>query len=485
MTDLKKPDATGPLWQTEDIRATSLSIRWRTTIVALQSVFLILLDTFMLFASWTVADRIGTPTVGLHIADSMVPILAVSIGTLAASGFYGTDDKLHRFAQLFRSLTLAQIVVLIAAFFYQPELWVSRSVFAISWGLNFIFIGSARFFLDLVSIEVRKRHAIFQETIVLMGYRGDIDKVRKLLARSQQFRIDSVIDLSVWDLQSQLEEIIDRIRSRKIGEVFICSQNSIDNQIILFWNLKAAGIHLRMVPTELQLPQRSAETKMIEEIPTIRFKSLPIFGINFWLKRILDLIVSMAILVVISPILLSIAILIKRTSPGPIFYKQSRVGLKGRRFKVWKFRTMVENASALQKELEEQNEVKGGVLFKIKEDPRITKVGRFLRHYSLDELPQLINVLQGQMSLVGPRPLAIRDYELSIQNIEQFSRDRFLRYEVLPGITGLWQVKGRATIDSDEIFYWDMIYILKWSLTLDLKILLQTVKVVLFREGSY
>jgi hypothetical protein len=128
MTDLKKPDATGPLWQTEDIRATSLSIRWRTTIVALQSVFLILLDTFMLFASWTVADRIGTPTVGLHIADSMVPILAVSIGTLAASGFYGTDDKLHRFAQLFRSLTLAQIVVLIAAFFYQPELWVSRSL---------------------------------------------------------------------------------------------------------------------------------------------------------------------------------------------------------------------------------------------------------------------------------------------------------------------------------------------------------------------
>jgi lipopolysaccharide/colanic/teichoic acid biosynthesis glycosyltransferase len=239
-----------------------------------------------------------------------------------------------------------------------------------------------------------------------------------------------------------------------------------------------------MVPTELQLPQRSAETKMIEEIPTIRFKSLPIFGFNFWLKRALDILAAATILLVISPILLTIAFLVKQTSPGPIFYRQYRVGLKGRRFQVWKFRTMVENAGELQKALEAQNEVKGGVLFKIKEDPRITKIGKFLRDYSLDELPQLINVLQGQMSLVGPRPLPIRDYELSIQNAEEFSRDRFLRYEVLPGITGLWQVKGRATVESDEIFYWDMVYILQWSLALDLRILLQTVKVVLLKEGS-
>jgi exopolysaccharide biosynthesis polyprenyl glycosylphosphotransferase len=486
MTEIKKTDFTTSLWQTSDIRSTNLSIQWRTLMVVLRSIVLILLDMLMLFASWTIADRIGTPVAGSHLASMMVTILAISVGTLAASGFYGTDDKLHRFAKLFKSLILAQTIVLIATFFYQPGVvWASRSTFSIALLLNFLSIGSARFLLDLLAIQIRRYHPIFQQAIVLMGNQVDIDKVKKLLKRSQQFRVDSVIDLSVLDMKHQLEEIIELIRSRKVSEVFICSQHSIDNQIIFFWKLKAAGIHLRMVPTEPQLTQRSAETKMIEEISTIRFKSLPIFGIYFRLKRLFDAIASLLILIIISPLLLIIAILIKKSSPGPIFYKQTRVGLKGHQFQIWKFRTMVENANELQQKLEAQNEVKGGVLFKIKEDPRITKIGRFLRHYSLDELPQLINVLQGQMSLVGPRPLAIRDYNLSLENIDHFSQDRLLRYEVLPGITGLWQVKGRASIDSDEIFYWDMVYILQWSLTLDLKILLETIKVVLFREGSY
>ncbi len=487
MTDLKKTNpTTGSSWQTEDIRAMNLSMRWRTPLVVLRSIVLLILDTLMLCASWTIADRIGIVTSGSYTVHPIAPILAITIGTLAASGFYGTDDKLHRFAKLFKALTLAQVVILIAAFFNQPGVWwVSRLVFIIAWLLNFTFIGLARFLFDILNIQLRKHYPIFQQAIVLMGYPADIEKVRNLLDRSQQFRVDSTIDLSVWDIQTQLEPIVTRIQSRKVSEVFICSQQPIDNQIIFFWNLKAAGVHLRMVPTDLQLPQRSAETKMIEEVPTVRFKSLPIFGISFWLKRLFDTIASSLLLIVLSPLLLAIAIVIKKTSRGSIFYKQDRVGLKGHRFKVWKFRTMVENASELQKELEAQNEVKGGVLFKIKADPRITKVGRFLRKYSLDELPQLINVLQGQMSLVGPRPLAVRDYELSIQNSEQFARDRFLRYEVLPGVTGLWQVKGRASTDSEEIFYWDMIYILHWSLALDLKILLETIKVVLLREGSY
>jgi exopolysaccharide biosynthesis polyprenyl glycosylphosphotransferase len=482
VTDLSKPPNTiGSQPETADIRATNLSIQWWMLINSLKSLVLIGLDTSMLFLAWIVANRL----LGLHhIADSIVPMLAITIGTLFASGFYGTDDKLNRFANLCKSLVLAQIVVLIAAFFSRSGLWESRSAFAIALMLNFIFISGARFLFDLLKIQVRKRYPIFQQAIVLMGDRVDIDRVKKILNRSRQFRIDSIIDLSVWDMQSQLDRTLVQIRSHQIREVFMCSQQAIQDRIILSWKLKAAGIHLRMIPTEIQLPERAGETKTLEEINTIRFKHSPIFGINFRLKCYLDRIGALVILILISPVFLAIAIAIKRSSPGPIFYQQERVGLHGRHFKVWKFRTMVENANELQAALEAQNEVKGGVLFKIKADPRITKIGKFLRHYSLDELPQLINVLQGKMSLVGPRPLAVRDYELS-QTAVQFAQDRFLRYEVLPGITGLWQVKGRATVDSEEIFYWDMVYILQWSLALDLRILIETIKVVLCKEGSY
>jgi exopolysaccharide biosynthesis polyprenyl glycosylphosphotransferase len=502
MNDFKETDPNGVLWQTQDvgavnlaldiskanlaldIRASNLSLRWRTLIVGLQLVTLIVLDVSMLFASWILADLIGGANYELNIYKSMLPILAVNIGILTVSGFYGADEKLNRFAKLFKSLTVAQIVLLTVTFFYKPNFSALHAVILTAWPLNFVFIGGARFLFYLSMMQIRKRIPLFQQSIVLIGHQVDVERVRKLLRRSQQFKVDSVIDLANWDMQSQLEQILYQVRSRKVSEVFVCSPNSIDNQIILFWNLKASGIHLRIVPTELQLPQRASETKMIEEIHTTRFNSLPFVGINFWLKRAFDLTASSITLAFLSPLLLIIAVAIKLTSPGPIFYKQYRVGLKGNRFQVWKFRTMVKNASELQKQLEAQNEVQGGVLFKIKNDPRITKIGKFLRDYSLDELPQLINVLQGQMSIVGPRPLAIRDYELSMQESDQSDRNRFLRYEVLPGITGLWQVKGRKDTSSGEIFYWDTIYILQWSLALDLKIVLETIKVVLFKEGA-
>jgi exopolysaccharide biosynthesis polyprenyl glycosylphosphotransferase len=486
MTIIKgKIDDIGDLPQKEDIRSRKSFSNLSTLISNLELIILLMLDTLMLLASWKFAAHTSQTIAGLNIANSVFPILAISIGTLTASGFYGTDDKLHRFTELFKSLTLAQIIVFIATFFNHPSLVIPGSAFILVWILNLLFVGGARFLLGLMIIQIRQSHPTFQQAVMLIGNQVDVDRFKKILKRSNQFRVDSIIDLSVWDMDVQMEQILDKIKDSKVKEVFLCSKQLINNQIILFWSLKAAGIHLRIIPTELQLPQRASETKMIGEIPTIRFKSLPTFGINFQLKRLLDLICSFIILVLISPAFLVIAILIKKTSPGPIFYKQYRVGLKGHRFQVWKFRTMVENASRLQQELESKNEVKGGVLFKIREDPRITKIGRFLRHYSLDELPQLLNVLQGQMSLVGPRPLAIRDYELSIKNVQGFSKDKFLRYEVLPGITGLWQTRGRASTDSDEIFYWDMVYILQWSLSLDFKILLETIRVVILKEGSY
>jgi exopolysaccharide biosynthesis polyprenyl glycosylphosphotransferase len=202
-------------------------------------------------------------------------------------------------------------------------------------------------------------------------------------------------------------------------------------------------------------------------------------GSDFWIKRVVDFCAALILLALFSPIYGLIALLIKLDSPGPIFYRQNRVGLHGACFKAWKFRTMVVNADQLQKQLEAQNEMKDGVLFKLKDDPRVTRVGQVLRQYSLDELPQLFNVLLGEMSLVGPRPLPVRD-------VNNFEGHHYVRHEVLPGITGLWQVSGRSNISNfEEVIQLDLAYIQNWSLGLDLKILLKTVKVVLNKTGAY
>jgi exopolysaccharide biosynthesis polyprenyl glycosylphosphotransferase len=195
------------------------------------------------------------------------------------------------------------------------------------------------------------------------------------------------------------------------------------------------------------------------------------------LKRGFDILASLLGLVVLSPTFLMIACAIKLTSPGPVFFVQERYGYRRRRFSMWKFRSMVSNASELMAQLESKNEASGPI-FKIKEDPRITPLGRFLRRTSLDELPQLWNVLLGDMSLVGPRPMSLRDVSL----FEQAQLMR--RFSVRPGMTGMWQVTGRGTLSFDQWIKLDFSYIDQWSLALDLKILARTVPAVLKRSGA-
>jgi exopolysaccharide biosynthesis polyprenyl glycosylphosphotransferase len=195
-------------------------------------------------------------------------------------------------------------------------------------------------------------------------------------------------------------------------------------------------------------------------------------------KRIIDLIGSAALLVALAPLFALVALLIKLDSPGPIFFAQERVGYNKRRFKVLKFRTMVVEAEQQQQMLEHLNEVEGPV-FKIRKDPRITRIGAFLRRFSIDELPQLINVLKGEMSLVGPRPLPVRD----VARIDVSAHKR--RFSIKPGITCLWQVNGRSHIGFEDWVRLDLEYIDTWSLGLDFRILLKTIPVVLKGSGAY
>jgi lipopolysaccharide/colanic/teichoic acid biosynthesis glycosyltransferase len=194
-------------------------------------------------------------------------------------------------------------------------------------------------------------------------------------------------------------------------------------------------------------------------------------------KRLMDMAGALAGICLLLPLFAAIAIAVKVTSEGPVLFVQERYGYRRRTFHMFKFRSMVKNAPDLLKDLEEHNEA-GGPIFKMRSDPRITRVGRFLRASSLDELPQLLNVLLGHMSLVGPRPMSVRDVSL-------FSEATLMRrFTVKPGITGLWQVSGRSSLSFDQWMKLDFSYIDDWSLGLDFQILARTVRAVVKRTGA-
>lgn len=197
-----------------------------------------------------------------------------------------------------------------------------------------------------------------------------------------------------------------------------------------------------------------------------------------WLKRAVDVIVAGSMLILLSPLLLLTALAIRLESPGPVLFHQVRIGYRGRPFKFWKFRSMYRDAEERRRQLEQANEMQGGVLFKMKKDPRVTMAGRFIRKFSIDELPQLWNVLIGDMSLVGPRPALPNE-------VARYSLLDRGRLDAAPGITCIWQVSGRSNIPFDQQVQLDLRYICFQSIKQDLKILLQTIPAVLTAKGAY
>ena len=193
----------------------------------------------------------------------------------------------------------------------------------------------------------------------------------------------------------------------------------------------------------------------------------------------MDILAGIVGVILSSPIMLVTVIAIKLDSPGPILFKQTRVGQNGRHFKMYKFRSMYIDAEERKKELLEQNELEGGVMFKIKDDPRITRVGKFIRKTSIDELPQFFNILGGSMSLVGTRPP-------TLDEVEKYETSQWRRISIKPGLTGMWQVSGRSNIKSfDEIVELDMEYIDNWTLGMDIKIIFKTILVLLKHDDAY
>ena len=236
------------------------------------------------------------------------------------------------------------------------------------------------------------------------------------------------------------------------------------------------AVRVKIAPTTAELLLERAEF-VPGEAPLFELRPPALAGTDWAVKRGFDILVATLVILIGLPIWLTIAALIKLTSSGPVFYRDRRIGLGEREFGMMKFRTMYADAAARQEALEAENEA-SGPLFKIKNDPRVTPIGRFLRRYSVDEMPQVLNVLWGDMSLVGPRPLPIRDYE----QLEPWHRKR---YAVLPGMTGLWQVSGRIDLSFDDLVRLDFYYLENWSIWMDITILAKTIPAVLARRGAY
>ncbi|MFB2767703.1 sugar transferase [Pelatocladus sp. BLCC-F211] len=444
----------------------------------LRVITLILLDIIALTAAWMLAAYYGT-SIEFLLAEQislLMLMLVTGISVIAVKGLYKPGKERRNYFGLIQAVSLADILLLCIAFLYEPDSYVSRSTFLIFWVCSVVLVCCDRFIFDVATKQLRYQGVIRHSVFLITDHKDQKNHI-ELIEKENCYTVQGIADPSCLDLVNR-EATFEYLRKQGITEVFV-SWNAIKNRLYVCWHFQTAGIILRILPMETDIYYPKSVFWMLGQVPCMTIPAPIIAGSDFWIKRCFDLTSSVLLLLLLSPIYLAIAILIKLDSPGPVFFQQNRVGLHGKIFKIWKFRTMVNNAEKLQASLEKNNEIKDGVLFKMKNDPRITQIGKFLRLYSLDELPQLFNVLVGEMSLVGPRPLPSRD-------VERFKTKHFIRQEVLPGITGLWQVSGRSDIDNfEDGVKLDIHYIENWSLWLDLKILLETVKVVAQKSGAY
>jgi exopolysaccharide biosynthesis polyprenyl glycosylphosphotransferase len=273
-------------------------------------------------------------------------------------------------------------------------------------------------------------------------------------------------------------DVVALVRDLGADTIAVCGSASTEPGELrrLAWQLEGTGVDLVVAPQLTDIAGPRVHIRPVEGLPLLYVEEPTLSGLAWLFKNLIDRTVALIGLIVTLPLFIAIAIAIRMSDPGPIFFRQARVGREGRTIRVWKFRTMYIDAEDRVAELEGFNE-SDGLLFKIRNDPRVIPVGRFLRAFSLDELPQLINVLLGEMSLVGPRPLPAEDGD--------FLGDVRRRLLVRPGITGLWQVSGRSDLSWDDAVRLDLYYVDNWSLVLDLTILLRTISVVLRRKGAY
>ncbi|MEL6606031.1 MAG: sugar transferase [Cyanobacteria bacterium J06614_10] len=445
-------------------------------------VVLLLADTLSLALAWNIArflNQFYSP-----IADKMVwwywfglPsifwVFAMCTFVLFAKyRLYSNSARAKDYVKASKLVSGIYLISLVLGYFYDPKLDLPRSLFFAAWFSSVILVVVFRIFAQFFITRFERFN---RPTLFIIASASRLHRISQIIERRSHYKVVGAAMASTANSTATFNAIVktqaEEVLAEDVPQVELASG--------LYWRLRGIGIPLRLLPSSREMLYRRGMPEIFSGVPTLRVESSLFQGLDYQAKRWFDFCAAAVGVIALSPIFLLVAIAIKTSSPGPAFFRQERMGLHGKVFHVWKFRTMVIEAPQMQTQLEAKNENSDAVMFKMRNDPRITPIGHFLRHSSLDELPQLFNVLLGQMSLVGPRPLPLRDIAL-------FQPWHHIRHQVLPGITGLWQISGRSDIENfDDAARLDLHYIDNWSLNLDLEILLATIKIVCLGKGAY
>jgi len=414
------------------------------------------------------------------------------LGIFAVNGLYAKDNLLggtREYSSVFRSATQGFLLIAIAGFL-EPPLIIARGWLFMTWGFAFMFVSVARFLLRRVIYGLR-RHGFFLTPAVIVGAN---EEGRWLAEQLLHWETSGLHLIGFVDQKApatfplfhhlvclgSVEKLGEIIEQYKIGEVILASSafSTRDYLLEIFRRYGVTDeVKIRMSSGLYEILTTSLTVNEFAYVPLVYVNKVRLTGIDIIVKFALDYVFATVSLILLSPFLVFISFLVKISSPGPVIHKRLVMGLNGKQFYALKFRTMVANGDEILKQSPELTE-ELAKNHKLKNDPRITRLGAFLRKYSLDELPQLINVLKREMSMVGPRMISPPE----VLMYKQFDMNLLT---VLPGITGLWQVSGRSDMSYGERVRLDMYYVRNWSIWLDLQLLFQTIPAVLKGRGAY
>ncbi|MPQ97944.1 exopolysaccharide biosynthesis polyprenyl glycosylphosphotransferase [Modestobacter sp. I12A-02628] len=478
-------------------------------------------------ASWTVSSPSWRTRYvrRIMVGDLVAGIVAATVGYVARFGSAAETS----YAPAYRAAVLIACLLpfvwvsamLVARTYEQRFLWVGpeefRRVFSaavsilaavgtVSWafklevarGLVVVALPLATLltllqrFLQRRWLHRRRGQGLYQQTLLIVGHRNGVQDLHAQIDREayQGYRVVGCClpsgqrgagGAELFDrlpVLGDLGDVVDVVRAHHVDTVAVLPSPELDSAALrrLGWGLEATDAELLLAPAVTDIAGPRVNIRPICGLPLLHMERPELRGVRRVAKTSTDVVISSGLLLALLPVLLVIALAVKASSRGPVFFKQERIGRDGRPFRMLKFRSMVVGAEQMTEDIVVDDG--NGVLFKLREDPRVTRVGKLLRRYSLDELPQLFNILGGSMSLVGPRPPLAAE-------VERYGDDMHRRFLVKPGLTGLWQVSGRSDLSWDDSVRIDVRYVENWSLAFDFMIMWKTVGAVVRGSGAY